>query len=87
MSDVRNFARVRARVLRRTADEYGLRPLPEIADGEREAFPSPSHEEYQRHPDLARAIPPNALAERNPERLGLRELLERDGITPRGSRK
>ncbi len=44
-----------------------------------QAMPKPSLAEYRASPDLAKAIPPNALAERNPERLPLHKLLERDG--------
>lgn len=36
-------------------------------------------DDYRRHPDLCKIIPPNELCERNPERLSLAELLERDG--------
>ena len=52
------------------------RRVQELLDAE---MPKPSLKEYRECSDLARAIPPNALAERNPERLPLHKMLERDG--------
>lgn len=63
------FADQQAGVLRRQAEwerRYGAR--------------LPTAEECRACPDLARAVPPNALAERNPERLSLATLLRRDGV-------
>lgn len=42
-------------------------------------FAVPTREEARACKDLASAIPPNALCERNPERLSLNELMVRDG--------
>lgn len=47
-------------------------------------FTPPTHAEYAECRDLAHAIPPNPLAERNPERLSLPELLKRDGSAAAG---
>lgn len=43
------------------------------------SFPPLTVDDYRNHPDLCKIIPPNDLCERNPDRLSLAELLERDG--------